>query len=115
MELLAVKYDSALDRVKRRVCDPIFKVVDLHALMQGCHIELSKSCVSIVLLHVGNAVLVKVEILAVATIMQGLESQEDVRAHGIDCVTPKEMAEEGTPYLASILLSCELLHMLPCA
>jgi hypothetical protein len=67
-----------------------------------------------VLLHLSSTVLVKIEVLAVTSIMQGLEGQEDVRAHGIDLVPPKEMAVEGAPSLASILLGCELLDMLPC-
>jgi hypothetical protein len=64
--------------------------------------------------HMSGAVLVEGEILAVATIMQGLEGQEYVRVHGVDLVLPPKMVAEGAPYLASILLGCELFHMLPC-
>ncbi len=66
--------------------------------------------------HVSGAVLVKGEILVVATIMQGLEGQEDVGVHGVDLAPPTDMVlVEGAPYLAFILLGRELHYMLPCA
>jgi hypothetical protein len=69
----------------------------------------------IVLLHMSSTVLVKIEVLAVTSIMQGLEGRENVRTHGIDLVPPKEMVVEGLPRLVSILLGCELLDVLPYA
>jgi hypothetical protein len=69
---------------------------------------------SIVLLYMGSTVLVEIEILAVTTIVKGLEGRENVRDHGIDLVPPKEVVLEGPPCLASILLGSKLLHMLPC-
>jgi hypothetical protein len=54
-----------------------------------------KGGMSIVLLYMGSAVLVKIEILAVTTIMRGLVGSENVRDHGIDLVPPKEVVVEG--------------------
>ena len=66
------------------------------------------------LLHVCSTVLVKVVILAVTTVEQGLESQNDVAVHGADPVNPKEEGVQSTPDLAAILHGRVLLHMLPC-
>ncbi len=62
LTLLGVNHDSALGKVKRQISDAIFKVVDLHVLPQGFHVELSESSVLIVLLHVSGTVLVKTEL-----------------------------------------------------
>ena len=43
-----------------------------------------------------------------------VEGQEDVSTWYIDIVITKEMVVEGVPDLATILLGCEILHMLPC-
>jgi hypothetical protein len=88
--------------------------MDLHVLLEGSHAKLSVGGMSIVLLHMGGTVLVKNKVLVITTIMQVLESQENVRAHGIILVPPKEMVVEGSPHLASILLGSELLNVLPC-
>jgi hypothetical protein len=53
--------------------------VDLHGLLKGDHTILGKGGVAIVLLHMGSAVLVKIEILAVATVVQALEGRKYVR------------------------------------
>jgi hypothetical protein len=87
--------------------------VDLHGLLKRDHTILGKAGMAIVLLHMGSAVLLKIEILAVTTIMQVLEGQEHVRAYGIDLVPPKEMIVESTPSLAPILLGSKLLDVLP--
>jgi hypothetical protein len=68
---------------------------------------------AVVVLHVGSAVLVKIEILLVTTVVQALEGRNYVRNHGIDLVPPTEMIVEGTPSLAPILLGSKLLDMLP--
>ena len=61
---------------------------------------------SVVLCHMGKAIFVEIEILAVTLI-------EDVVDHGVDLVLPKEMRMEGAIHLAPILGRCELLHVLP--
>jgi hypothetical protein len=68
---------------------------------------------AIALLHMGSAVFVNIKNFVVATIMQVLEGQEYVRAHGIDLVPPKEMTVESTPSLSPILLGSILLDVLP--
>ncbi len=78
MKLLAVNHDSAYDGVERQISDSIFKVVDLHALLKRSYTELSKSGMPIMLLHVSGTVFVKIEVLAVASIMQVLKGQEDI-------------------------------------
>jgi hypothetical protein len=70
LKLLVINHDSALDGNKEQVSDLIFKVVNLRALLKGGHVELSKSGMSIVLLQVSSAVLIKIKVLAVARIMQ---------------------------------------------
>jgi hypothetical protein len=47
--------------------------VDHHGLLKVDHTILGKGSMAIVLLHMGSAVLVKIEILAVATLMQFLK------------------------------------------
>ncbi len=108
-----VNHNRALDRGKGSVRNPVLKVVDLHGLLKGGHAILGKGGVAIVLLHMGSAVLVKIKILAVPTIMQALEGQEYVRTHGIDLVPPKEVVVESTLSLAPILLGSKLLDVLP--
>ncbi len=65
------------------------------------------------LCHVGKAILVEVEILAVALIDLRLEGRDNVVAHGVDLVLPKEVRMEGAVYLPSVLGHGELLHVLP--
>ena len=65
------------------------------------------------LCHMGEAILVEVEVLAVTLIDLRLEGQKDVVDHGVNLVLPKEMRMKGAIHLASILGSCELLHVLP--
>ncbi len=113
LEPCAVNQDCALNSGKGRVSDPIFKIVDLHGFFKGRHIPLGKSGVTIVLVHMGSAVLVKSEIPLVTTIVQGLQGREDIGNHGVHLVPPKEMVVEGTPGLTPILLVCKLLDVLP--
>ncbi len=68
---------------------------------------------SVVLLHVGSTVLVEVVVLAVTDVEQRLEGRDDVRAHGVDPVTPKEEGVQGPPDLAAILRGRVLLDVLP--
>ena len=68
---------------------------------------------SVVLCHMGEAIFVKVEILAVTLINFRLEGREDVVDYGVDLVPLKEMRMEGGIHLAPILGCCELLHVLP--
>jgi hypothetical protein len=89
-ELGAVNQDSGLDGVKGVVLDPFSKVVDLHGFINILNSELKESGQSIVLLHVDSTVLVEVVVLAVTTVEQGFEGQDDVAVHGVDPVTPKE-------------------------
>ena len=68
---------------------------------------------AVVLCHMGQAILVEVEILAVTLIDFLLEGGKDVVDHGVDLVSPKEMGMKGAIHLASVLGRCEFLHMLP--
>ena len=88
--------------------------MDLHGFVNVLNSELKESGQSIVLFHVHSTVLVKVVILAVTTVEQGLEGQHDVAVYGADLVTPKEEGVQGAPDLAVILRGQVLLHMLPC-
>ena len=106
--------DSGLNRVEGVVIDPFFEVMDLHGFGNVLNSELKESSKLIVLLHVCSTVLVKVVILAVTTVEQGLEGQNDVAVHGADPVNPKEESVQSTPDLAAILHGRVLLHMLPC-
>ncbi len=72
LELLAVSQDSALNGAKRQVCDPLFKEVDLDGLLQGRHILLKERCMTIMLHNMSSAILVKVKVLVVPTVVQGL-------------------------------------------
>ncbi len=99
LKLLAVHHNSALDRGKGQIRDPVLKIVDLHSLFKGGHTILAKSGMAIVLLHIGSAVLVKIKVLAVTTVVQALEGQENVRDHGVNLVPHKEMIVEGSPGL----------------
>ena len=112
-EFCTVNQNGGLDRGKRRVRDPSFKIVDLHGFLEGVHVILGKSGITIVLVNVGSAELVKREILTITTVVQSLEGQKNIGDHGVHLVPPKEMIVEGTPRLASILLVSKLLDMLP--
>ena len=68
---------------------------------------------SVVLCHMGEAILVKVEVLAVTLIDLRLERRKDVVDHGVNLILPKEMRMEGAIHLAPILGRRELLHVLP--
>ncbi len=68
---------------------------------------------TIVLVHVGSAKLVKRKILAITTVVQSLEGQKNIGDHGVHLVPPKEMIVEGTLRLASVLLVSKFLDMLP--
>ena len=59
---------------------------------------------AVVLCHMGETILVEVEVLAVTLIDFQLEGREDVANHGVDLVSPQ---------MASILGCREFLHMLP--
>jgi hypothetical protein len=87
--------------------------VDLPGLLKEGHTILGKGGMAIVLLHVSSAVLVKIEILAVTTVVQALEGEKYIRDHGINLVPPKEMIVKGTPGLVPILLGSKLLDVLP--
>ncbi len=113
MELLAAHHNSALDRGKGQIRNFVLEIVDLCGLLKDGHTILSKDGIVIVLLHVGSAVLVKIEILVVTTVVQALEGQKYIRDHGVDLVPPKEMIVEGTPGLTPILLGSKLLDVLP--
>ncbi len=113
LEPCAVNQDCALNSGKRRVSDPIFKVVDLHGFFKGRHIPLGKSGVTIVLVHMGSTVLVKSEIPSITTVVQSLEGQEDIGNHGVHLVPLKEMIVEDMPGLMPILLVCKFLDVLP--
>ena len=67
---------------------------------------------SVVLCHMGEAILVEGPILAVTLIDFRLEGREDVVDHGVNLILPKEMRMEGAIHLAPILGRCELLHVL---
>ncbi len=58
-----------LAELKDKSVIPSSRIVDLHALLEGNHIKLSKSGMPIVLLQVSGTVLVKIEVLAVTSIM----------------------------------------------
>jgi hypothetical protein len=58
-----------LNRGKRRVRDPIFKIMDLHTFFYGRHTLLGKSGMTIVLVNVGSAVLVEREIPLITTVV----------------------------------------------
>ena len=68
---------------------------------------------AVVLCHMGETILVEVEVLAVTLIVFRLEGQEDVVNHGVDLVSPPKMGMKGAIHLASILGCREFLHMLP--
>ncbi len=89
-ELGAVNQDSDLDGVEGVILDPFFKVMDLYGFVKVQNSKLNESGQSIVLLFVRSTVLVKVVDLAVTTVEQGLEGQNDVSVHGADPVTPEE-------------------------
>jgi hypothetical protein len=88
--------------------------MDLHFLVEALDSILKESGQSIVLFHMGSTVLVEVVVLAVTTVEQCLEGQDDVGVHCVDPVTPEEEDVQGTPDLAAILRGRILLHMLPC-
>jgi hypothetical protein len=88
--------------------------MDLHFLVKVLDPMLEESGQSIVLLHVGSAVLVEVVVLVVIAVEQCLEGQDDVGVHSVDPVTPEEEGVQGTPDLAAIMRGRILLHMLPC-
>jgi hypothetical protein len=115
LELLAVNHYCAFDRVKGRISEPALKVMDLHGLLKGFHILLGQSGMTIVLIHMGSAVLVKHKIPLVTTVVQTLQGQKNFRDHGVDLVPPKELVMEGTPGLTPVLLASKLLDVLPCA
>ena len=64
--------------------------MDLHVLAHILDSVLKEIVQLIVLLHMGSTVLVKGVILAVTTVAQVLEGQNDVTVHGAELVTPKE-------------------------
>ena len=110
----AFDQDSGLDRVEGVVLDPFFGVMDLHGFVDILNSKLEESGQSIVLLHVCSTVLIKVVVLAITTVEQGLEDQNDAPVHGADPVTPEEEGVKGTSDLAAILCGRVLLYMLPC-
>jgi hypothetical protein len=75
LEFLVVHHDSALDRGKGQIRDPILKIMDLHGLFKGGHTILGKGGMAIVLLHMGSAVLVKTKVFVVTTVVQALEGR----------------------------------------
>jgi hypothetical protein len=87
--------------------------MDLHGFFKVLGSKLKESGQSIVLLHVRSAVFVKVVVLAVTAVEQGLEGRNDVAVHGGDPVSPEEEGMKGLPGLAAILRGGVLLHMLP--
>ena len=87
--------------------------MDLHALFKWGNVVLKERCVAVVLCHMGQAILVEVEILAVTLIDFLLEGGKDVVDHGVDLVSPKEMGMKGAIHLAPNLGRCEFLHALP--
>jgi hypothetical protein len=58
-----VNQDSALNRAKRQVCDPLFNKMDLHVLLQVSHVVLQERRVTIMLLNMSSAILLKVKFL----------------------------------------------------
>jgi hypothetical protein len=112
LEPRAVDHDGVPSSFKSGVLDPIFKVKDLHALLKWVHTVLHERRISVVFCHMGKTVLVEVEVLAVALINLQLEGCEDVIAHGVDLVLPKEVGMEGAVHLPSVLGRCEFLHVL---
>jgi hypothetical protein len=99
----AVNKYRCLDRVEGVLLDPFFKVMDLHGFVDVLNSELEESGQSIVQLYVRSTVLVKGVVLAVTTVEQGLEGQNDVAVHDGDPVTPEEEGVKGTTGLAAIL------------
>ena len=113
LEPRAVDQDGIPSSVKRGVLDPIFKVENLHALLEWVHTVLHEGSVAVVLCHMGKAILVEVKILAVALIDLCLEGRNNFVAHGVDLVLPKEVGMDGAVHLPSVLGHSELIHVLP--
>jgi len=59
--------------VKRGVLDPVFKIKDLHALLEWIHTVLLKGRVTVVLCHMSETILVKVKVSVVTLIDLRLE------------------------------------------
>jgi hypothetical protein len=67
----------AASKVGSLIPSSILKVVDLHALFKWGNVILHESRVAVVLEHMGETILVKVEILAVTLIDFRLEGREE--------------------------------------
>ncbi len=72
-KLRTVDQDGIPGSVQAWVLDPFFKVVDLHALLEWGNVVLHEKCMSVVLRHMGKAILVKGPIIVVTLIDLGLE------------------------------------------
>jgi len=74
-KLRTVDQDGIPSSIQGQVLDPFFNVVDLHALFTWGNVVLEERCVSVVLCHMGEAIFVEVEILAVTLIDFRLEGR----------------------------------------
>jgi hypothetical protein len=113
LEFCAVGQDHGLGGGQGFILDSFFKIVDLHVLVNALYPILLECGQSIVLLHVGSAILVEVPVLEVALVGQYLEVPDDFRVHGVNPVLPKEEGVQGAPDLAAILRGRVLLDVLP--
>ena len=109
----AISQDSGLDGRERWVFDPLLKVEDLHFVSQLRGPKLNETCMEVVLLNMGSAILVKVTILAVFRVKQILEGRNDQVVHHVHPITPKMMGVEGPIGLAAVLGCHPLLRVLP--
>jgi hypothetical protein len=105
--------NQRLHRIKRGVPDPILEPEGHKALGKRRYPVLLEVCIVVMLLNKNIHVLVKIEVLVVTFILEGLQ----LGANGItgqdNSLPAKEKSVQGPVHLSPILGLAKLLHAMP--
>ncbi len=108
-----VGINQRLRGIKRGVPDPILEPEGLEALSKRRNPILLEVCMLVMLLNVKVHIFVKIEVLAVALIPEGLQLGRNGVPGQDNLLSAKEKCVQGPVNLLPILSLAELLHMAP--
>ncbi len=108
-----VSIDQCLHRIKRGVLDSILEPEGLEVLGKRRNPVLLEVCMLVMLLNVKVYILVKVEVLVVSFVLEGLQFGHNDAPDWHNTLPTKKKSVQGTVHLLLILGLAKFLHVAP--
>ena len=110
--LFLVSSDRSFNSIQGRALNAILELVDLQGLVERFNTVLSQVSMLIMLLNVKGHILVKVVVLLVTLLPEGLELVHNGASSGCDPITAEKSGMQDLPHLPTSLV-LDLLHVGP--